>query len=216
MASHQHAHSDHHGALSGPEWLPVALAILLGTAAMVGGIIAWRAAAHSGEAQSEFALSTQAVNNANSLQQNASEAVISERSLFIAYEDAVAQHDPVRVADARGLMDPATLRAVDWWLGQSPVSRPSSPFSAANPQWTTPRRIIDARAALDESVTTLGGADDQIHQSHNLELLEAILAIAFLTGGLTATLRSDSAQMILLGVSVAVLSLATIGLVVLW
>jgi hypothetical protein len=216
MASHQHAHSDHHAPLSGPEWLPVALAILLGTAAMVGGIIAWRAAAHSGEAQSQFALSTQAVNNANSLQQNASEAVISERSLFIAYEDAVAQGDPVRVADARGLMDPATLRAVDWWLSQSPVSRPSSPFAAANPQWTTPRRIIDARAALDESVATLSGADDQIHQSHNLELLEAILAIAFLTGGLTATLRSDSAQMILLGVSVAVLSLAAIGLVILW
>ena len=62
----------------------------------------------------------------------------------------------------------------------------------------------------------LGGADEQIHQSHNLELLEAILAIAFLTGGLTATLRSDSAQMMLLGVSVAVLSVATIGLVVLW
>ena len=101
MASHaQHAHSDHHGPLSGPEWLPMALAILLGTAALVGGLIAWRAAAHSGEAQSQFALSTQAVNNANSLQQSTSEAVISERSLFIAYEDALAQHDPVRTADA--------------------------------------------------------------------------------------------------------------------
>src|SRR4051794_22592399 len=107
MASHhQHAHPDH-GPLSGPAWLPVALAILLGSAAMVGGLIAWRAAAHSGEAQSKFALSTQAVNNANSLQQSASQAVISERSLFVAYEDAVAQHDPVRTANARGLMDPS-------------------------------------------------------------------------------------------------------------
>ena len=217
MASHnQHAHSGHNAHLSGPEWLPMALAILLGTAAMVGGLIAWRAAAHSGEAQSQFALSTQAVNNANSLQQNASEAVASERTLFIAYEDALAQHDPVRTADARGLMDPPTLRAIDWWMNQAPDSRPSSPFASANPEWTTPRRVIDARTALDESVTTLSGADEQIHQSHNLELLEAILAIAFLTGGLTATLRSDSAQLILLGVSVAVLSVATIGLVVLW
>ena len=166
--------------------------------------------------RAKFALSTQAVNNANSLQQGASEEVASERSLFIAYEDALAQHDPVRIADARGLIDPPTLRAIDWWTNQAPDSRPSSPFAAANPEWTTPRRIIDARAALDESVSMLGGADEQIHQSHNLELLEAILAIAFLTGGLTATLRSDSAQMMLLGVSVAVLSVATIGLVVLW
>ena len=62
----------------------------------------------------------------------------------------------------------------------------------------------------------LRGADDQIHQSHTLELLEAILAIAFLTGGLTATLRSDSAQLTLLAVSVAVLGVATVGLAVLW
>jgi hypothetical protein len=217
MASHaRHGHSDHSLHLSGPAWLPLALAILLGTAAMVSGLIAWRAAVHTGHAQEEFALSTQAVNNANSLHQNASQEVISERSLFIAYEDAVAQHDPVRVADARGLMDPATVRTIDWWLDQPPASRPSSPFSAANPEWTTPRRIIDARAALDESVATLSSADEQIHQSHNLELLEAILAIAFLTGGLTATLRSDAAQLVLLGVSVAVLSVAAVGLVVLW
>ena len=105
-----HAHSDHHVHMSGPAWLPVVLAILLGTAAMVAGLIAWRAAVHSGDAQGEFALSTQAVNNANSLQQNASQAVISERSLFIAYEDAVAQHDgPHR--RCRGLMDPPTLRS---------------------------------------------------------------------------------------------------------
>ena len=52
--------------------------------------------------------------------------------------------------------------------------------------------------------------------SRTLELLEAILAIAFLTGGLTATLRSDSAQLTLLAVSVAVLGVATVGLAVLW
>jgi hypothetical protein len=214
---HGHAgHSDHAAHMSGPAWLPIALAILLGTAAMVAGLIAWRAAGHSSDAQKEFALSTQAGNNANSLQQNASQAVINERNLFIAYEDAVSQHDPVRTADAQGLMDPSTLRAVDWWLGQSPASRPSSPFAAANPEWTTPRMVIDARTALDESSASLTAADHEIHRSDELELLEAILAIAFLTGGLTATLQSDSAQMILLVVSVTVLLVAAAGLAVLW
>jgi hypothetical protein len=218
MASHsQHGHHAlHEGHGSGPPWLPVVLAILLGTAAMVAGLIAWRAAVHSGEAQKEFALSTQADNDANSLQQNVSQVVTGERSLFIAYEDALAQHDQALAANARGLMDPTTLRTVSWWLGQPPDSRPSSPFAAANPEWATPRMIIDARAALDDSVATLTSADNQIHRSHDLELLEAILAIAFLTGGLTATLQSRSAQSILLGVSVTVLIIATLGLVVLW
>jgi hypothetical protein len=49
-----------------------------------------------------------------------------------------------------------------------------------------------------------------------LELLEAILAIAFLTGGLTATLRSQSAQFLLLSVSATVLVISAVGLSVLW
>jgi hypothetical protein len=217
MALHgHHGHSGHDAPMSGPSWLPIVLAILLGTAALVAGLIAWRAATHSGHAQTQFAISTQAVNNANALQQDASEAVSSERSLFVAYEDAVAQHDQARAGDFQGLMDPATLRAINWWLAQSPDSRPASPFAAANPEWTTPRMLIDARAALDQSVAGLASAEDQVHRSHELELLEAILAVAFLTGGLTATLRSDSAQKILLGVSVAVLTLAAVGLSVLW
>jgi hypothetical protein len=88
-ARHGHSHPSHDSHVSGPAWLPVALAILLGTAAMVAGLIAWRAAGHSGEAQKAFALSTQANNKANSLQQNTSQDVINERSLFIAYEDGV-------------------------------------------------------------------------------------------------------------------------------
>jgi hypothetical protein len=217
MASHlHHGHAGPDAHMSGPAWLPVTLAILLGSAALLAGLITWRAAVHSGHAQEEFTLSTQAVNNANSLQQGASQAVINERGLFVAYADAVAQHDHVLAATDQGLMDPATLRAVDWWAAQRPDIRPASPFSAANPQWTTPRRIIDARAAFDESVTVLASADKQISRSHNLELLEAILAIAFLTGGLTATLGSRSAQSILLAVSVAALGVAAVGLVVLW
>src|SRR5882672_7108494 len=98
MAHSQHGHHEHsgHSQISGPAWLPIALAVLLGSAAMVAGLLAWRSAGHSGDAQAELAVSTQAASNANSLQQNASEAVISERTLFIAYEDAVAQHDEVR------------------------------------------------------------------------------------------------------------------------
>src|SRR3954463_4930200 len=168
MASHGH-HSGHGVHVPGPEWLPMVLAVLLGTAAMVAGLITWRAAAHSGEAQGEFALSTQALNNANSLQQSASQAVVNERSLFVAYEDALAQHDEGRAADARGLMDAPTLRTIDWWLNQPTASRPASPFSAANPEWATPRRIIDARAALDESAALLTAANDETHASHKLE-----------------------------------------------
>src|SRR4051812_9221530 len=104
MAHSQHGHHEHSGhgvQISGPAWLPIALAVLLGSAAMVAGLLAWRSAGHSGDAQAELAVSTQAASNANSLQQNASQAVISERTLFIAYEDAVAEHDAVRIADAR-------------------------------------------------------------------------------------------------------------------
>lgn len=208
--------STHAARADSPDWLPLALAILLGTAAIVAGLIAWRAAVHAGHAQQEFAISTQAVNNANVLQQNASAVAFGERNLFLSFRSAMAQNDQARSAEIRGLMDAETVRAVDWWLAKSPAARPTSPFSSSNPDWTTPRRIINARAALDESVVSLHSAEGQLRRSHNLEFLEAALALAFLTGGLTSTLGSAAAQRVLLTVSAALLTLAFVGLVVLW
>ena len=198
--------ADHHLTIAGPPWLPMALALVLGFAALVSGMTAWRVAIHSGHAQTGFAVSTQQVNNANALAQDVSRAVNSERSLFLSWEQASQNGDASLAAESLSM----------WWSEEPPANRPVTPFSSANPEWATPGLIIDSTSTAQEAATGLKEAEDQLNQSHNLELLVALLAIALLTGGLTATLKSTRAQLVLLGVSCVTIMVATIGIVVLW
>lgn len=208
--------ADHHLTIAGPPWLPMALALVLGFAALVSGMTAWRVAIHSGHAQTGFAVSTQQVNNANALAQDVSRAVNSERSLFLSWEQASQNGDALLAAESLSMMGPSTQAAVKWWSDEPPGNRPVTPFSSANPEWATPGLIIDSTSTAQEAAMGLKEAEDQLNQSHNLELLVALLAIALLTGGLTATLKSSRAQLVLLGVSCLTIVVATIGIVVLW
>ena len=215
--SHNHAGGhDNHMTLTGPAWLPLAIALILGLAALVAGLTAWRAAVHLGNSQVALTFSTQSVNNANTAAQDSNKLVSDERSMFIVYEEALQQGDTLRAQEIRALMAPSTQKTIDWWLNAPASNRPASPFSSANPEWITPRKVIDTNEVLDLAEAELIKAEDEIHQAHSLELLEAILAIAFLTGGLTATLRSQSAQFLLLSVSATVLVISAVGLLVLW
>ncbi len=208
--------SDHANAVHGPRWLPIVLALLLGTAAVVSGITAWRVAVHLGHSQTAFSVSTKAFDDTNTLGQNSTDAANEERSLFIAWDQAQSGGDAKTTENIWGMMSIPAQRAITWWIEQPLANRPPSPFSAANPQWTTPRTAVEARNASAEASAVFADAGDQLVQSHNLELLEALLAIALLTGGLAALIRNTSSQFILLGVTVTAIFLAVGGLVVLW
>lgn len=219
MRHSQHTHgnvTEHSLTLTGPEWLPMALALVLGLAAVVSGLTAWRVAVHSGHAETGFAMSTQAVARAGASSQEVNRTVASEQSLFISWDQAVESHDQSLVDSIWGMMDSGTQAAIRWWQGQSGANRPPDPFSSANPEWTTPRQVIEATAAVDDATEQLAEAQAQLNRAHDLELLGALLAIALLTGGLTATMRTSRSQVTLFGVSCAALTIATVGLVVQW
>ncbi|CAB4834665.1 MAG: hypothetical protein F2903_07585 [Actinobacteria bacterium] len=216
-SSHHHnPATEHHLSINGPSWLPMALALVLGISALVSGVTAWRVAIHSGHAQLGFAVSTQSVNNANAVSQNVTRAVGSERALFISWDQAVLAGNTELANSILSMMEPDTQAAVHWWNDEAINNRPPTPFASANPKWTTPGQIIEAAAISEEATNKLDESNAQLNQAHNLELLGALLAIALLTGGLTATLKSTQAQLTLLGVSCTSLGVATIGLVILW
>jgi hypothetical protein len=196
--------------------IDIAVALLLGLAALTSGLTTWRSAIHAGEAQSRFTLSTQAVNNANALQQNAEAAATSERTLYVAYVGALAKENTAGAEAIWGLMNLTTKETISWWRAQPASSRPASPFSAANPAWTTPRRIIEARVTLRQSAGRLAEADSQLNQSHTLELIVALLSITFLTGGLAATISTETARRVLFSVASLFLIVGVVGLIALW
>jgi hypothetical protein len=215
MSSHQH-HPHHVGHEVEPSSVALWIALLLGTVALVSGLTAWRAAVHSGHATTAFTLSTQQAGQASALEQEVTQSTVTQRTLFLAYAADQQHGDTAGMATVRGLMDGPTQATIDWWEHQPPATRPLSPFSAANPDWTTPRQAVDARDAQDASLASLDEAEHQLGRSHELELLVALLALAFLTAGLTSTLRSNVAQWGLLGISAVVLLGSTIVLGFLW
>lgn len=197
-------------------WWNVSLAVILGVAAIVAGITAWRGTVLNGHAVENFTLSTQSTNNANTLSQDAERTINTQRTLYLDYRQALDAGDAKLAAMAYSMMDTGTRSAIEWWDEQPAGNRPPTPFSSANPGWPAPSLVIDARSTLDESEAQLELANDELAKSHSLELLAALLTITFLAGGLSGVFQSESAKRALVAASGGTLVVCLIALVFMW
>ncbi|MEI6626301.1 MAG: hypothetical protein WCO40_08160 [Thermoleophilia bacterium] len=211
-ASHGAGHSEMHG----PRWLSISTVTILGIAAVLAGVTAWKSAVMQGHAVENLTLSTKATTDANALTQAAERSMTSERQLFIDFRTALDSADKNRSLMIYGMMNPNTRAAIGWWREQPDESRPTSPFVSANPAWDAPGVIIDAKAALDMSNEYLHLAEFQLGRAHDLEFLAALLTIAFLASGLTPLFESLRSRISLMTVSTAVVVACVIGTAVFW
>lgn len=211
-SSHGHGQAELHG----PRWLSVATVTILGLAAVLAGVTAWKSAVMSGHAVESFTLSTQAVTDANSLAQSAERSMTGERQLFIDFRTAVDAGQKDRSVMVLGMMSPNTRAAIRWWREQATESRPTSPFVSANPSWDAPGVIVDAKAALDRSNEYLHLAEYQLGRSHDLEFLSVLLTIAFLASGLAPLFESTRSRLSLIIVSTVVVLGCLTGTAVFW
>lgn len=221
---HVHQHHEHGGdhgpdgddRMHMPRGLNLLLALILGLSAIATGVIAWHANVLAGHATEEFTLSTQAVSDANSLSQDAERASTGERSLFIAYRAARQAGNTTEAETIWSMMSASTRRAVAWWEAQPASERPLSPFLSANPDWDAPGTVIAAEAALARADDMGQSAHDALSQSHQLEFFAALLAVAFLAGGLSGVFESHRAKAALIATSGTVLVLCVVGAAVSW
>lgn len=213
-------HGGHHGPHShdehAPRWLNLSLAVILGVAAIVAGVTAWRGTVLNGHAVENFTLSTQSVNDANSLAQEAERASTSERALYVDYQAALANGEGARANAIYSMMDGSTRRAIEWWREQAPDERPLTPFKSANPEWAAPATIIDARASLERASALLVQANEDLNKSHSLEFIAALLTVTFLLGGLSGVFQSPRAKATLVTASGTALGVCLIAMVMLW
>lgn len=211
-----HGGGAHAPAMHGPRWLSITLAVVLGVAAVLAGITAWRSTLMEGHALKALTMSTQYVNDANTLDQEAERSMTGERDLFIEYRTALDAGDRARAQTILGMMATETRAAIAWWKAQPAADRPTSPFVSANPEWDAPGVVIDAQGALDASDTYLETAEHDLSKAHNLEFVAALLTVAFLAGGLSGLFESTRARMGFLGVAVFVLAGCVVGTVLFW
>ncbi len=214
------AHGGHGGghehALHGPRWLTISTAVVLGVAAILAGVTAWKSTVMEGHALENLTRSTQAVNDANALSQEAERNRTGERDLFIAYRLAVDEGDDGRAGSILGMMNATTRAAIDWWAAQPEADRPMSPFVSANPAWAAPGTVIEAETAIREADGLLVTAEHELEQAHNLEFVAALLTIAFLAGGLTGLFESTRARVGFLSVAVTTLVGCVAATAVFW
>jgi len=214
------AHGGHGGghghALHGPRWLSITTAVVLGVAAVLAGVTAWKSTVMEGHALENLTRSTQAVNDANALSQEAERNRTGERDLFIDYRLAVDEGDDERAESILGMMSSTTRAAIDWWAAQPAADRPSSPFVSANPAWAAPGTVIEAEAAIQQADGLLVKAEHELEIAHNLEFVAALLTIAFLAGGLTGLFESTRARIGFLSVAVTTLIGCVAATVVFW
>lgn len=211
-----HGGGAHAPAVHGPRWLSITLAVVLGVAAILAGITAWRSTLMEGHALKALTMSTQYVNDANTLDQEAERSMTGERDLFIEYRTALDAGETARAKTILGMMAAETRAAIAWWKAQPAADRPTSPFVSANPEWDAPGVVIDAQGALDASDTYLETAEHDLSKAHNLEFVAALLTVAFLAGGLSGLFESTRARMGFLGVAVFVLAGCVVGTVLFW
>ncbi len=216
-AHSHHGHTHGHGSPDGSHrWLNLSLAVILGVAAIVAGVTAWRGTVLNGHAVENFTLSTQSVNDANSLAQEVERASTSERALFVDYEGALMNGETARANSIYSMMDGSTRRAIEWWRDQPPGERPLSPFKSANPEWAAPSTVIDARDALDNASALLAQANVDLDKSHSLEFIAALLTVTFLLGGLSGVFQSPRAKATLVTASGTALAVCVIAMLLLW
>lgn len=207
----------HHAPVThGPRWLALSTALVLGVAGILAGVTAWKGTVYQGHAVEYFTLSTQAVNTASALAQDSERKITGERQLFIEYQTALASGNDAGAGALLAMMDQSTRAAIDWWSAQPEQSRPMSPFVSANPAWTAPEIVVDARVALEQANTYQQTAEKDLDRAHTLELFAAFLTIAFLAGGFTGILEAYRARVTLLSVAAAVVIGCAIGTVVYW
>jgi len=209
-------HGPDHSEMHGPRWLSISTVTILGIAAILAGVTAWKSAVMQGHAVENLTLSTKATTDANALTQAAERSMTSERQLFIDFRSALDSANKNRSVMIFGMMNPNTRAAIGWWREQPKESRPTSPFVSANPSWDAPGVIIDAKAALDRSNEYLHVAEFQLGRAHDLEFLAALLTIAFLASGLTPLFESLRSRISLMTVSTSVVISCLIGTAVFW
>lgn len=198
-------HGAHAPTLHGPRWLSVTTAVVLGVAAVLAGVTAWKSAVMEGHAIEDLTRSTQAINDANTMAQQAERNMTGERALFIEYQTALADGADERAETVLAMMTANSRRAIDWWREQPAADRPRSPFVSANPAWGAPGAIIRAESSIDAAEELMTRAEDELGVAHNLEFVAALLTIAFLAGGLTGLFESNRARVGFLSVSVVTL-----------
>lgn len=190
--------------------LQLVAAIILGLAATLTALSAYKAALLDGEALTGYTESTKTLNDANAFNAQGNSVEILDKQLFVQYATA-SQSGNQELADyLTTLMRPELQKAVEWWQTSEDAT---TPFDEAD---DNPYEIKDYedRADLEKEADAqfaAGSAADE--QGDKFELATVLLALTLFFAGIGTLFKKRAVSVALIGVSAVVLAAGALQLV---
>jgi hypothetical protein len=185
-------------------WTEVAVAALLGLAAIAAAWSAYRATLVRDDASSTSTQAIRALNLATGSLLHDDSLHTRNQELFLEYRRALDANEPAQAARVlRDVMRPELRRQVVWWTTQ-PLGKYPSPFVAEDPFYK-PSYLIGGRQARQISIDLFNEGDKITREANRYELMTVILALGLFILGIAAVVKALWFRFSVLGIGAVIL-----------
>ena len=194
--------------------LELAIAVLLGAAAVLTAIAAFQADSRGGDATTEYNLGIRSADAASQAFTEGTQQLVQDQALFLEYAKAANTGEEDLALYLRESLFSEELEAgVAWWEEQ-PDDGPESPFVEENPDYVIVGYEVGAEL---EAETEQHFADAARFDEDGGEytLMTVILAVALFLLGITAAIRAFAVRLGMVAVGGGITVAAAIWLVLL-
>lgn len=191
--------------------LQLLAAVLLGIAATLTALSAYKAALLDGDALQGYSQSSRSLSDANAFYAQSNQTFALDNQLFVQYATASQEGNTQLGEYLTTLMRPELVAAVEWWIETDDAV---TPFDALE---GNPYELADAdtaRALEAQAQDEFEDGADADEQGDLFELATVLLALTLFFGGIATLFSRRSASLLLLSVGGVTLVAGTIQLIV--
>ncbi len=183
-------------------------AIILGIAAILTAISAYKAALSDGNALQGYTESTRTLNDSGTFYAQSNQAVSNDQALFVQYAVAARNGDDELTAYIKAnLMEPNLRKAVDWWESKEGAAK--SPFVDESPY--TYEDGDEARRLEKEADKQFKAGSKADNDGDKFELASVLLAITLFLGGIATLFKRRPTKILMLGISTISLGVGAVA-----
>lgn len=195
--------------------MEIAIAIMLGVAAIVTAWCSFQSGLLNGEVQKSYSEGIRSADAASQAYNMAVSNDIRDEALFLEFAKAAQNGDEetaTYILDT--LMSPELAAAVGWWSEQPDEAGYDSPFVEDNPNWST--ALFDEAEALDETAQSyFDAAEKSDRDGDAFDQLTVVLAVALFFLGIAGLSRQRRVMIGLASIGVVIVASAILRAVVL-
>lgn len=196
---------------SGGRWMELVAAVILGVAAILTAISAYKAALLDGDALQGYTESTRTLNDSSTFYSQANQTYSQDQTIFIQYATAAQAKNSELQSYLLNLMRPELQKAVEWWEKTDDATtpfdeEPGNPYSVSD---TDEAQRLEKQAAAQ--FKDGAAADDQ---GDKFELASVLLAITLFLGGIATLFKRRPTKLLMLGISGVSLGIGAVAVVV--